>query len=97
MGGGIVTRRHVRSQQEWHCLPRWEPTVKDRCQSQKGTPPAAKAATKLYQLNTTCTGVPIEHPIIYIYQAGGWIYTRPVDQSSLSSLSNTVEHCTRAH
>jgi hypothetical protein len=31
MGGGIVTRRHVRSQQEWHCLPRWEPTVKDRC------------------------------------------------------------------
>jgi hypothetical protein len=21
MGGGIVTRRHVRSQQEWHCLP----------------------------------------------------------------------------
>jgi hypothetical protein len=30
-GGGIVTRRHVRSQQEWHCLPRWEPTVKDRC------------------------------------------------------------------
>jgi hypothetical protein len=20
--GGIVTRRHVRSQQEWHCLPR---------------------------------------------------------------------------
>jgi hypothetical protein len=26
-GGGIVTRRHVRSQQEWHCLPRWEPTV----------------------------------------------------------------------
>jgi hypothetical protein len=29
--GGIVTRRHVRSQQEWHCLPRWEPTVKDRC------------------------------------------------------------------
>jgi hypothetical protein len=30
-GGGIVTRRHVRSQQEWRCLPRWEPTVKDRC------------------------------------------------------------------
>jgi hypothetical protein len=30
-GGGIVTRRHVRSQQKWHCLPRWEPTVKDRC------------------------------------------------------------------
>jgi hypothetical protein len=30
-GGGIVTRRHVRSQQEWYCLPRWEPTVKDRC------------------------------------------------------------------
>jgi hypothetical protein len=30
-GGEIVTRRHVRSQQEWHCLPRWEPTVKDRC------------------------------------------------------------------
>jgi hypothetical protein len=21
IGGGIVTRRHVRSQQEWHCLP----------------------------------------------------------------------------
>jgi hypothetical protein len=30
-GGEIVTRRHVRSQQEWHCLPRWEPMVKDRC------------------------------------------------------------------
>jgi hypothetical protein len=28
MGGGIVTRRHVRSQQEWHCLLRWEPTVR---------------------------------------------------------------------
>jgi hypothetical protein len=64
LGGGVVTRRHVRSQQEWHCLSRWEPTVKDRCQSQKGTPPAAKAATKLYQIAPLVPGVPIEHPIV---------------------------------
>jgi hypothetical protein len=36
-GGGIVTRRHVRSQQEWHCLPRWEPMVKDRTNASTST------------------------------------------------------------
>jgi hypothetical protein len=30
-GGGNFNRIHVRSKQEWHCLPRWEATVKDRC------------------------------------------------------------------
>jgi hypothetical protein len=44
---GDVTRRHVRSEQEWHCLPREEPTARDRCYSHQGTPPAAEAATKL--------------------------------------------------
>jgi hypothetical protein len=60
--GGGVTRRHVGSQQEWHCLPGQEATARDHCVLQKGTPPAAKAATSgsttLYQWSTWCSKCP---------------------------------------
>jgi hypothetical protein len=52
LGVGDATGRHVCSQQEWQCLTKQELTAKDHCWLQKGTPSAAEAATKLYQLRT---------------------------------------------
>jgi hypothetical protein len=51
-GRGTATRRHVCSQQEWHCLPGRDPTARNRCLSERE--PAAETATMLYQMSTWC-------------------------------------------